>query len=94
MLRHQRLTLAVTLATMAATIFLYVKIPKGFFPQQDTGRLTGSIVADQDTSFQAQRRRLDSQFVDTVHARPGGRERRPAFVGGGTLNTGAHVRRL
>ncbi len=40
-LRHQRLTLAVTLATMAATIFLYVKIPKGFFPQQDTGRLTG-----------------------------------------------------
>ena len=39
------LTLAVTLATMAATIYLYAKIPKGFFPQQDTGRLTGSIVA-------------------------------------------------
>ena len=36
-LRHQPLTLAVTLATMAATVFLYVNVPKGFFPQQDTG---------------------------------------------------------
>ena len=52
-LRHQPLTLVVTLATMAATVFLYVNVPKGFFPQQDTGRLTGSIQADQNTSFQA-----------------------------------------
>ncbi len=52
-MRHQPLTLGVTLATMAATVFLYVKVPKGFFPQQDTGRLTGSILADQNTSFQA-----------------------------------------
>src|SRR5450432_2977349 len=68
-LRHQRLTMAVTLATMAATVFLYVKIPKGFFPQQDTGRLTGAIQADQDTSFQAMQLKL-SQFMDIVMKDP------------------------
>ena len=54
-LRHQPLTLAVTLLTMVATTALYVIVPKGFFPQQDTGRISGSIVADQDTSFQSMR---------------------------------------
>ncbi len=85
-LRHQRLTMTVTLATMAATVFLYVKIPKGFFPQQDTSRLTGSIIADQDTSFQAQRRRL-AAFVDTVTKDPAV-ENTAGFLGGGTLNSG------
>jgi len=85
-LRHQPLTLAVTLITMAATIFLYVKIPKGFFPQQDTSRLTGSIIADQDTSFQAQRRRL-TEFVDTVTSDPAV-ENVAGFLGGGTVNSG------
>jgi multidrug efflux pump len=64
-LRHQPLTLTVTLATMAATVYLYVKVPKGFFPQQDTGRLSGTIQADQDTSFQAMQRRM-TQFSDVV----------------------------
>jgi len=54
-LRHQPLTLSVTLLTMIATTALYVIVPKGFFPQQDTGRISGSIVADQDTSFQSMR---------------------------------------
>jgi multidrug efflux pump len=85
-LRHQRLTIAVTLATMAATVFLYVKIPKGFFPQQDTSRLTGSIIADQDTSFQAQRRRI-TDFIDTVSHDPAV-ENVAGFIGGGTLNSG------
>ena len=40
-LRHQPLTLMVTIGTMVATVYLYAKIPKGFFPQQDTGRLNG-----------------------------------------------------
>jgi multidrug efflux pump len=57
-LRHQPLILFVTLATMAATVYLYVKIPKGFFPQQDTGRLTGSVQGDQSSSFQAMQGRL------------------------------------
>ncbi|HXT57207.1 MAG TPA: efflux RND transporter permease subunit, partial [Pirellulales bacterium] len=52
-LRRQGLTMLVTLSTIGFTIYLYVVVPKGFFPQQDTGRLSGNIVADQDTSFQA-----------------------------------------
>ncbi len=54
-LRHQPLTLGVTLTTIALTVYLYVVIPKGFFPQQDVGRISGTILADQATSFQAMR---------------------------------------
>jgi multidrug efflux pump len=52
-LRHRAITLLVTLSTIGFTIYLYVIVRKGFFPQQDTGRLTGNLLADQDTSFQA-----------------------------------------
>ena len=65
-LRHQISTLIVTAGTIALTIYLYVIVPKGFFPQQDTGRLMGSIKADQDTSFQAISR-LMRQFSETIH---------------------------
>ena len=85
-LRHQRFTLLVTLATMAATIFLYAKVPKGFFPQQDAGRLTGTIQADQDTSFQAMREKLN-EFVTTVMKDPD-IESANGFLGGGTINSG------
>ena len=88
-LRHQRLTLFVTLATMAATAFLYVWIPKGFFPQQDTGRLNGSILADQDTSFQAMRRRV-SQFVEIVRHDPAV-DSVLAYVGGGGNQNSARM---
>ncbi len=85
-LRHQRFTILVTLGTMAATIFLYAKVPKGFFPQQDAGRLTGTIQADQDTSFQAMQKKL-AQFVDTVMRDPD-IESANGFVGGGSANSG------
>ena len=52
-LDHQPLTLMVALGTLALSIFLFTVVPKGFFPQQDTGRLMGAVQADQDTSFQA-----------------------------------------
>ncbi len=84
-LHHQPLTLAVTLGTMAATIVLYAKVPKGFFPQQDTGRLTGQIVADQDTSFQAMQEKL-GRFVNSVVQDPAV-ESATGFVGG-SANTG------
>jgi len=84
-LAHQPLTLAVTLATMVATIVLYAKVPKGFFPQQDTGRLTGQIVADQDTSFQAMQEKL-GRFVGTVVQDPAV-ESANGFIGG-SANTG------
>jgi multidrug efflux pump len=66
---HQALTLFVTLLTMGATTYLYVIIPKGFFPQQDTGRINGSIVADQDTSFQSTRARI-TQLANIVAKDP------------------------
>jgi len=51
-LRHQRFTLMVTLGTMVATVGLYIVVPKGFFPQQDGGRIMGTILASQDISYQ------------------------------------------
>jgi hydrophobe/amphiphile efflux-1 (HAE1) family protein len=52
-LRHRRLTLVVTVATMGATVWLYGVVPKGFFPQQDTGVIMGTTEAAQDISFPA-----------------------------------------
>ncbi len=85
-LRHQRTTLLITGLTMAATVALYVVVPKGFFPQQDTGRMAGSLQADQSTSFQAMRERL-GQFAAVVKSDPAV-ENVIAFAGGGsTVNT-------
>jgi multidrug efflux pump len=50
-LKHQGLTMLVFLATLAATVFLYIQVPKGFFPIQDTGVILGITQSDQDTSF-------------------------------------------
>jgi multidrug efflux pump len=52
-LNYAPVTLTVLLATIALTVYLFIKVPKGFFPEQDNGRITGSVLADQDTSFQA-----------------------------------------
>jgi multidrug efflux pump len=68
-LRHQSLVLFITLATMAASVYLYVIVPKGFFPQQDTGRLNGSIVADQSSSYQAMQQRM-KRMVAVVQRDP------------------------
>jgi multidrug efflux pump len=56
-LRHQRATLAVAAATLVATILLYLVVPKGFFPVQDTGVILGISEAPQSVSFQAMARR-------------------------------------
>src|SRR5581483_9761054 len=68
-LRHQPLTLAITIGTACLTVFLYVMVPKGFFPQQDTGRVMGSVQADQDTSFPAMKQKME-QFVSIVMKDP------------------------
>jgi multidrug efflux pump len=68
-LRHQPLMLLVTLATIGLSVYLYVVVPKGFFPQQDTGTLFGIITADQSSSFQAMRQRLE-QFAKIVGEDP------------------------
>ena len=88
-LRHPRSMLAVTLATMGVSIYLYVIVPKGFFPQQDTGRLSGNIQASQDISFQAMRQKL-TEVVEIIQSDPAV-ENVMGFTGGGggsTTNTG------
>jgi multidrug efflux pump len=87
--RHQRATLVLTVATMLATGYLYIRIPKGFFPQQDTGALTGSIQGDQDTSFQAMQQRV-SRFVDIVMSDPAV-DTVLAYVGGGGIQNSARM---
>src|SRR5439155_26200530 len=62
-------TLLVAVITVCVNIYLYLIVPKGFFPEQDTGRLAGAIQADQDTSFQAMQQKL-SQLVSLVMADP------------------------
>jgi multidrug efflux pump len=68
-LRWPAITLMVLLATIALNVFLFIRVPKGFFPQQDGGRLSGSIQADQDTSFQAMQRIVE-EFTKIVMADP------------------------
>ncbi|MGD0075591.1 MAG: multidrug efflux RND transporter permease subunit [Candidatus Binataceae bacterium] len=87
-LRHERPMLAITLAMVVLSAWLYVIIPKGFFPQQDTGRLMGAIQADQDTSYQLMSKKM-AQYVDVIKADPAV-EHVIAFTGGtqGATNTG------
>jgi multidrug efflux pump len=87
-LRHQPLMLLVTLTTIGVSLYLYVVIPKGFFPQQDTGMLNGTIQADQNSSFQAMRERLE-QFAKIVGEDPAVSYVQ-AYTGGfaGSSNTG------
>ena len=64
-LRHPFLMLLVTLGTVALSVKLFMVVPKGFFPQQDTGRLAGGIQAAQDISFQSMSEKL-AEVVGTI----------------------------
>ena len=68
-LRHQGFTLVVALLTMVATVWLYRVVPKGFFPQQDTGVLMGTTEASQDISFAAMAK-LQQKVAGIVLADP------------------------
>ncbi|MCL4500877.1 MAG: multidrug efflux RND transporter permease subunit [Deltaproteobacteria bacterium] len=68
-LRHSRMMLTLTLLTLVTNILLFIYIPKGFFPEQDIGRLTGTIQAAQDISFQAMREKL-KEVVDIIKKDP------------------------
>ena len=80
-LRHAPLMMVLLLAVVALNIYLFVIVPKGFFPQEDTGRLMGGIQTDQNISFQAMRQKL-TDFVDIVRADPAVQSV-AAFTGGG-----------
>ncbi len=90
-LRHPRFMLTLMVITIGITIGLSFLIPKGFFPEQDTGRISGTIQAEQDISFQAMKEKL-TEVVDIIRSDPdvasaaaftGG-----AGGGGATTNTG------
>jgi multidrug efflux pump len=85
-LRHPRTTLMAALGTICLSVVLYIVVPKGFFPQQDTGRLMGSIQGSQDISFTAMAEKM-KQFMAIVQADPGIADV-TGFTGGGNANTG------
>jgi multidrug efflux pump len=68
-LRHAPIVLVLLLGTIALNVWLFTIIPKGFFPEQDTGRLFGGIQADQSISFQAMAQKF-RQFVEIVRRDP------------------------
>jgi multidrug efflux pump len=88
-LRHQGIMLSLTLISLATSIVLLMNSHGGLFPQQDTGRLTGSIQASQDISFQSMEKKLKAVVkilmkdpaVDTV----------AAFTGGGSTRNTARM---
>ncbi len=81
-LRHPRTMLSLTLAMVVLSITLFIFIPKGFFPEQDTGRIGAIIHADQTTSFQTMRRKL-TIITEIVRKDPDVTSV-SAYTGGGT----------
>jgi multidrug efflux pump len=80
-LEHQGIVLTVTILTFVLNIYLFILVPKGFFPQQDAGRIGGSILGQQDVSFDAMKPKVE-QLAKIVQADPGV-ENVMSFVGGG-----------
>lgn len=86
-LKHRFLTLLSLILTIALNIYLYISIPKGFIPDQDTGQIRGSIIADQSISFEAMQPKF-MEFMKVIESHPdvvalGG------YTGGGQRNTGS-----
>lgn len=90
-LLHPILMLSLTFATIILTAYLFIIVPKGFFPQQDAERIVASLQADQNISFQAMKSKMN-QFVALIQDDPAV-QNVAAFIGGGgpggnTSNTG------
>jgi multidrug efflux pump len=91
MLRHQWIVLFVAIGFMVLNVYLYIVVPKGFFPQQDTGQLNGRTMGAQDISFSAMEQKerqlaqitLEDPAVQSVSANVGG-----GGPGGGSNNVG------
>jgi multidrug efflux pump len=88
-LDHPALILIILAGTIVLNVYLYVIVPKGFFPQQDTGFLTGNVQGAQDMSFQAMRGKL-GEFVGVLTADPA-IENVVAFTGGGGSSNTARM---
>jgi multidrug efflux pump len=88
-LRHQFLILLVTIGTVCLNGYLFYQTPKGFFPQQDTGRINGSIQGDQDLSFAAMSKKMRT-FTDIVSQDPAV-DSVISFTGGGSGGSTARM---
>ena len=87
-LRHQFLILMIALATLVGTVYLYIIIPKGFLPTQDTGLIIGTTDAREDISFTAMAR-LQSQVAEAIRQDPDVTAV-ASFIGAGTVNATAN----
>ena len=86
-LRYQMVTLLATIGVAVLSGWLYYKVPKGFFPQQDTGRIHGTVIGAQDISFQSMAEKM-RRYVKVVLADPAV-DTMAGFTGGNTaLNQG------
>jgi len=85
-LEHPLSVVLIFFVAIGLNIYLYIVIPKGFFPQQDTGRIIGIIQADQSISFQLMQQKL-AQFVGIIKKDPAV-ETVVGFTGGGQTNGG------
>ena len=85
-LHHEFLILIILFLTIGLNIYLFAIVPKGFFPQQDTGLLIGNVQADQSISFQFMKQKM-KDFVGIVQQDPAVKGV-AAFTGGGTTNSG------
>ncbi|MCC4627088.1 efflux RND transporter permease subunit, partial [Xanthomonas campestris pv. nigromaculans] len=83
-LAHQPLTLGVAIAAVALTVVLYVAIPKGLLPEQDTGLITGVVQADQNVAFPQMEQR--TQAVAAALRKDPAVTGVAAFIGAGTMN--------
>jgi multidrug efflux pump len=88
-LRHQFLILLVTIGTVCLNVYLFAITPKGFFPQQDTGRISGLIQGDQDLSFAAMAQKM-REFTDVVLQDPA-IDTVTSFTGGGSGGSTARM---
>ncbi len=84
-LHHQRLIFALAILMVFVNVALYMLVPKGFFPQQDTGRLGGMIMGDQDVSFEAMKQKTN-QFIRIVQKDPAVQNVLASVGGGGAQN--------
>lgn len=85
-LEHRRSVLAVLFATIGLNVYLYITVPKTFFPEQDTGRVLGFVRADQSISFQSIKEKM-TRFMQQVKADPA-TDNVTGFTGGSRVNSG------
>ncbi len=83
-LRHQRMTLGIALGSVVLTVLLYIAIPKGLLPDQDTGMITGVVIADQNVAFEQMQQR--TQAVAEALRQDAAVTGVAAYIGAGSMN--------